>query len=567
MLDNSGFFVYNYTMKNSFVSPVYKTENDFLKAEISRLKGEIGKLNHENAELKLTINRLTEQFRLAQHRRFGASSEKNVLPEQLGLFDEAETLADATVPEPELKEVIVPAHKRKKTKGKREELYENIPTEQIIHEMPEDERICPDCGKPLHACKQDVLRRELEIIPAQIRAVEHIQVVYGCRECEKTAADAPVPMLKSNVPAPVISNSGISSPSFVSFVMCNKYVLALPLYRQEQELKRLGIKISRQTMANWMIYAAINWLEPMYRLLHDELLRQYILHADETSLQVIKEKGKTAQQKSWMWMYHTGRNAERHVALFEYQPTRRGEHPLAFLEGWNCGEPRFLHVNGYAGYKNLEDKGATLVECWSHARRKFHDVIKILKPSERKNAKAAIGLDFCDQLFALERKFDEKNLPPDERKHRRERESKPIADAFFEWAESMQNKCIGKLAEAITYAVNQKKWLLNFLQDGKLELSNNRAERSIRPFTVGRKNWLFSYSEKGAKASAIAYSIVETAQSNGLVPFKYLEFLFQTLPNIPAEEYHTCLPWSPLVQEICKIPNVKGCSNWNKKSQ
>ena len=579
MLDNSGFFVYNYAMKKMTASPVYITENEFLKAEISRLKGENDKLNfandklnHENAELKLTINRLTEQFRLAQHRRFGASSEKNVLPGQLGLFDEAESLANAAAPEPKLEDVIVPTHKRKKTKGKREELFENIPTEQIIHEMPEDERICPDCGKPLHACKQDILRRELEIIPAQIRAVEHIQVVYSCRECEKTAADDPIPMIKSDVPAPVISNSGIASPSFVSFIMCNKYVLALPLYRQEQELKRLGIKISRQTMANWIIFAAQHWLEPMYRLLHDELLRQYILHADETSLQVIKEKGRTAQQKSWMWMYHTGRmgeqdakrptspgrDAKRHVALFEYQPTRHGEHSLTFLADWNCDEPRFLHVDGYAGYKNMEDKGVTLVECWVHARRKFYDVIKILKPSERKNAKASIGLDFCDQLFALERKFDEENLPPNERKRRRELESKPIADAFFEWAESMQGKVIGKLSEAITYAVNQKTWLLNFLKDGKLELSNNRAERSIRPFTVGRKNWLFSYSEKGAKASAIAYSIAETAQANGLVPFKYLEFLFQTLPNIPAEEYHTCLPWEPAVQEICKIPNKKG---------
>ena len=559
MLDISGFLSYNNGMKNVLAIPIYKTENDFLKAEISRLKGENDKLSHENAELKLTINRLTEQFRLAQHRRFGASSEKNVLPGQLGLFDEAEILADANAPELTLEEVIIPAHKRvKKTKGKREELFKNIPTEQIIHELPEDERICSDCGKPLHACKQDVLRRELEIIPAKIRAIEHIQVVYGCRECEKTAADDPPPMLKSEVPAPVIANSGLASPSLVSFIMCNKYVLALPLYRQEQELERLGIKISRQTMANWIIYAATRWLEPMYRLLHDELLKNYILHADETSLQVIKETNKTAAQKSWMWMYHTGRDAERHVALFEYQPSREGEHPSAFLADWNCDESRFLHVDGYAGYKSLEDNGATLVECWVHARRKFHDVIKILNKSDRANAKAKIGLDFCDQLFALERKFDEENLTPDERKDRRECESKPLANAFFEWAESMQHQVLSrsKLAEAIGYAINQKQWLLNFLKDGRLELSNNRAERSIRPFTVGRKNWLFSYCARGAKSSAIAYSIMETAQANGLVPFKYLEYLFQTLPNILAEQFHTCLPWEPEVQEICKIPKL-----------
>jgi transposase len=559
ILDISGFLSYNYGMKKLLASPVYKTENDFLKAEISRLKGENDRLNHENTELKLTINRLTEQFRLAQHRRFGASSEKNVLPGQLGLFDEAETLADANAPEPSLEEVLIPAHKRaKKTKGKREELYGNIPTEQIIHELPNNERICPDCGKPLHACKQDILRRELEIIPAKIRAIEHIQVVYGCRECEKNAAGDPPPMLKSEAPAPVVANSGLASPSLVSFIMCNKYVLALPLYRQEQELERLGIKIPRQTMANWIIYAATRWLEPIYRLLHDELLKNYILHADETSLQVIKEANKTAAQKPWMWMYHTGRDAERHVALFEYQPTREGSHPLAFLAGWNCGESRFLHVDGYAGYKDLENKGVTLVERWAHARRKFHDVIKVLRKHERANTKAIIGLDFCDRLFALERKFDEENLTPDERKLRRECESKPIADAFFEWAESMRGHVLSKnkLAEAIAYAINQKKWLLNFLRDGQLELSNNRAERSIRPFTVGRKNWLFSYCAKGAKASATVYSIIETAQANGLVPFKYLEYLFQTLPNIPAGQFHACLPWEPAVQEVCKIPNL-----------
>lgn len=556
-LDISGLSLYNCAMKNVLANPGCKTENDFLKSEILRLTGEIDKLNCENAELKLTINRLAEQFRLAQHRRFGSSREKWVMDGQLGLFDEAESFCDSDTPEPALEEVIVPAHKHKKTKGKREELFKNIPMEQIIHELSENERACPDCGKPLHACKQDVLRRELEIIPAKIRTVEHIQVVYGCRECEKNAADNPPPMIKSKVPAPVISNSGIASPSLVSFIMCNKYVLALPLYRQEQELERLGIKISRQTMANWIIYAATRWLEPMYKLLHNELLQNYILHADETSLQVIKESGKTAQQKSWMWMYRTGRDSERHVALFEYQPTREGEHPSAFLTNWNC-EKRFLHVDGYAGYKDLENKDATLVECWAHARRKFHDVIKALKKSEQRNTKAIIGLDFCDKLFALERRFDEESLTPDERKRRRELESKPIADAFFEWAESMSDKVLSKnkFAKAIGYAINQKKWLMNFLQDGKLELSNNRAERSIRPFTVGRKNWLFSFCARGAKASAIAYSIMETAQANGLVPFKYLEYLFHTLPNISAEQFHTCLPWEPAVQEACKIPKL-----------
>ena len=385
-----------------------------------------------------------------------------------------------------------------------------------------------------------------------MRAVEHIQIVYGCRECEKNAADDVPTMIKSNVPAPVIQGSGIASPSLLSFIMCNKFVLALPLYRQEQELTRAGINISRQTMANWVIYAAEKWLEPIYNLLREELLRNDILHADETTLQVINETGRTASQKSYMWMYHTGRDAALHAALFEYQPTREGKHPLEFLEGYKG----FLHVDAYVGYNALEKQGVILVECWAHARRKFYEALKAIKKEDRVNADANIGLEYCNRLFELERYFDEQNLTYEQRAKWRILESKPIAEAFFEWAESMLPKILpkSKLGVAVTYAANQQPWLMNFLLDGRLELSNNRAERSIRPFTVGRKNWLFSYCAKGAKSSAIVYSIIETAQANGLVPFMYLNFLFETLPNISLEKFSDCLPWNPVVQEICKIP-------------
>jgi len=518
-----------------------------LEAEIAQLKNIVISLADENAKLKILNDWYLEQFRLAQHRRYGASSEKTMLPDQLGLFNEAEVLAD-DVPESE----TVGPYNRKKRKGKREEFYDGLPTEQIIHELPEDERVCPECGGPLHACGHEVLRREVKVIPAQVIAEEHVQTVYGCRDCEQNSADDAPPMVKAPVPAPVISGSGIASPSLLSFILCNKYVLALPLYRQEQELQRIGIHISRQTLANWIIFVAVHWLAPIYGLLLEELLKNDILHADETSLQVIKEDGRKASQKSYMWMYHTGRDAVRHVALFEYQPTREGKHPLEFLAGFQG----FLHVDAYAGYRGLEDQGVILVECWVHARRKFDEALKALRKDERANAAANIGLTYCNKLFELERKFDELNLSPEERAGRREVESRPIAEAFFAWAESMLPQTLpkSKLGQAVGYAVNQKPWLMNFLLDGRLELSNNRAERSIRPFTVGRKNWLFSYCARGAKASAIAYSIIETAQANGLVPFMYLNYLFQTLPNIPVEQFHECLPWSPAVQECCKIP-------------
>ena len=519
------------------------------QTKIAELKAEIAGLKNEIAKLQTLNNWYLEQFRLAQHRRFGASSEKTQLPEQLGFFNEVEATADPDVPESEPEQVLP---KRKKQKGKRENDYSGLPTEQVVHELPESERICPVCGGPLHACGHEVLRREIEIIPAQVKAVEHVQTVYTCRACEKTSDADVLPMVKSNVPAPVIAGSGIASPSLLSFVLCNKYVLALPLYRQEQELKRIGLGISRQTMANWAIYAAARWLEPIYDLLKAELLLRDILHADETTMQVVKEDGRTASQKSYMWMYHTGKEAQRPIALFDYKATRHGEHPAAFLSGFRG----FLHVDAYAGYKQLEERGVTIVECWAHMRRKFDDALKGMKKEGRAGSLASIGQAYCNKLFALERKYDEEQLDDEQRFRRRNLESKPFAEAFFAWAETVRAVPDSLLGKAVGYAANQRPWLMNFLRDGRLELSNNRAERCIRPFTVGRKNWLFSFAAKGAKASAIIYSIVETAQANGLVPFMYLTLLFQTLPNIPPARFADYLPWSPLVQDVCRIPDT-----------
>ena len=525
-----------------------------LQAENAQLKNENARLADEVAKLKILNEHYLEQLRLAVARRFGASSEKTQLPDQLNLFNEAETLADENAAEPELEEVVV--RRRKKSKGKRKEFYDGLPTEQIVYELPEDERTCPDCGGGLHARGHEVLRREVEVIPAQFRAVEHVQTVYACRNCDQTSDADILPMVKSTVPAPVISGSGIASPSLVSYIICNKYVLALPLYRQQQEFERLGIHISRQTMANWIIFVAANWLAPLYDLLHEELLKNGILHADETTLQVIKEKGRTAAQKSYMWMYHTGKDAEKQVALFEYQQTRESKHPQKFLAGYSG----FLHVDGYAGYNELEKQGVTLVECWAHARRKFDEALKAVKKEDRADTAANIGLNYCNKLFEFERKFDELNLTGQERFEQRILKSKPVAEKFFNWAEEMLPQTLpkSKLGEAVGYAVNQRQWLMNFLLDGRLELSNNRAENSIRPFTVGRRNWLFSYCKRGAEASAIVYSIVETAQANGLVPFMYMNYLFETLPNITTSKLPDCLPWNPAVAEICKIPQPKG---------
>ena len=520
--------------------------------KLTKLQAKMNTLESENAELKALVKWYEEQFRLAKQRQYGQSSEKTENPQQVNLFNEAEVSACPKTPEPKYEEVI--GHKRKKRVGKRDELYENMPTERIIHELPETERICPVCGDTLHACGHEVLRREIEVIPAQVRAVEHVQTVYSCRDCEQFAADEAVPMVKADVPAPVIAGSGIASPSLLAYILCNKYVLALPLYRQEQEFERLGLMISRQTMANWIIYVSTHWLKSIFDLLKAELTKNDILHADETTVQVIKEDGRTAKQESYMWLYRTAAGAACPIVLFEYQTTRSSSHPLRFLKNYTG----YLHADGYQGYKKLESQGVVIVECWAHMRRKFHDALKALEKADRPNAAANVGYEFCNRLFVLEQQYDKEGLTPEQKLERRISESKPVADLFFAWAyeQSANPTTLPKstFGKAVAYAINQHEWLMNIYLDGRLAISNNLAETSIRPFAIGRNNWLFSFTSKGADASAMAYSLVETIKANGLVPFLYFKYLFDNLPNVPTSSFNNFLPWSPNVQSLCKVP-------------
>jgi hypothetical protein len=334
--------------------------------------------------------------------------------------------------------------------------------------------------------------------------------------------------------------------------MTHKFVEGSPLYRQEAALERMGFVLSRQTMANWMITGAA-WLEKIFDRLHFHLRKRAILHADETTLQVLKEEGRPAQSTSYVWLYRSGRDGPA-IVLFEYQPTRAGEHPLAFLKGF-LG---WLHVDGYAGYEGLP--GVTLVGCWAHARRKFTDAINVLPTPERKKGQTVAhqGLAFCNKLFEIERELHD--VTPEQRFAAREQRSRPVLQKFRVWLDALEGKVLpkSKLGEALTYCRNQWPKLLGFLQDGRLELDNNRSERAIKPFVIGRKNWLFANTPRGAKSSAIIYSIVETAKENGLVPFAYLTYLFEKLPNVnlkDPEALDLLMPWSEAVQAKCRVPS------------
>lgn len=508
------------------------------QALLDKKEAEITALQHQ-------VDWLTQQLRLMRGRRFGAGSERTVeLLDQISFFNEAEAYAEPTASEPEPEENL---HRKKKQKGKRELDLSQLPTERVIHELPEEERVCPECGGLLHPCGQEILRRELVYIPAQYKVREHIQTVYSCRQCEKTGQS--VPMKKSNVPAPVIPGSGLASASLLAHILNSKYTLALPLYRQEQEFARLGVPISRQTMANWIIYIYQHWFSEVFQAFRRELIKNEILHADETSLMVLQEEGRKAQQKSYVWVYRTSGDAKHPVVLYDYQPSRSGTCASSFLDGFHG----LLHTDGYDGYHCKLPPEITVVGCWAHMRRKFADTMKSMPKDVRERSPAQAGLEYCNRLFALEESWEKQSLPYAQRYQLRLEKSKPVAQAFFAWAKAEQKKnpvAKSMLGTALTYAINQENWLMNVFLDGRLELSNNRAERAVRPFAIGRKNWLFCNTPNGADASAAIYSVVETAKANHLRPYRYIHFLLEKLLMGTAIE--ECLPWNPQAQAQCK---------------
>jgi len=501
-------------------------------------------LAKENAQLKAEIQWLKEQLGLAKHRLFAPSTEKTPVGQEAMLFNEAQACAAAEVPEPASETIT---YTRRKFAGQRELNLAGLPVEEILYDLPENEQVCPQCDGALHEMGADV-RNEIKIIPASITVVRHIRTKYTCRHCQNH--DLKTPVLTASMPTPAFPNS-LASASAVAHIMIQKFVEGVPLYRQEQSFSRLGFSLSRQTMANWMLVGA-DWLKPVYARMKWHLLKRDIAHADETTLQVLQEAGRSAQSTSYMWLYRSGRDGPP-IVLFDYQTTRAGAHPSAFLKGFRG----FLHVDGYAGYEGLF--GVTLVGCWAHARRKFMEAINVLPAPERKKGGTAAhkGLDFCNQLFEIERDLHE--VTPQERLAGRKQRSRVVLAQFRAWLDEISVSVLPKfkLGEAITYCVNQWRKLNAFLQDGRLELDNNRSERAIKPFVIGRKNWLFATSQAGARSSATIYSLVETAKENGLNPLSYLTYLLERLPNINLKDSNAVdalLPWSEMVQALHRVP-------------
>lgn len=501
---------------------------------------EIARLKAENAHLRQQNEYLLEQLRLARQHRFGTSSEKSKANgvEQLSLFQKSEYQAVTPTIEPEWKEIKGYKRRRAGNVGI-SRLPPDLPVEVVEHELPPEERYCPECGGPLHTMGREI-REELKLIPAHGVIVRHIRYAYACRNCERHSDH--VPVKKANMPNPVIKGS-FASPEAIAHIAYEKFVMGSPLYRQEQDWAHKGIPLSRQLMGNWLIRATQEHLFPIYDALKGQLLKQDVLHADETSVQVLREPSKAPQSKSYMWLYRTGADAADAIILYDYKEGRHKRHPQAFLEGYQG----FLHTDGYEVYHDLPPE-IKVVGCWAHARRRFDEACKTIPISAREHSPAKEALRRIGQLYQLEAELEKQpcGFSFAERHRMRQERSKPLLDAFFIWCSEQQALPKSHLGRALCYALNQRTWLENYLLDGRLEIDNNRAERSIKPFVIGRKNWLFCNTQEGAKVSAVLYSIIETAKENNIDPFRYLVYVFRHAPNLDLSDPATINQLLPL---------------------
>jgi len=495
-------------------------------------------------DLQNQVSNLTEMILMLRKEKFGSSSEKTAtqIEGQLSLFNEAEAEMNPDAQEPfiERKGYIY----KRKTKTTREELLKDLPIEEVPCMIHPDDMFCDQCGSSLREIGYIKVRDELEYIPAKVKVIRYMQQACECPACKHKGK----PFIRKAFTPKSVLNHSLASPSSVARVIYQKYVNGIPLYRQEKDWEQAGIGLSRATMANWIIRSSEDHLKPVIDRLRKELLSRDIIHCDETPVQVLKEDGKKPQTKSYMWLYRSGNDGKNPIVLYDYQPSRNGDHAVNYLKDFKG----YVHSDGYSGYNKLTD--IIRVGCWAHLRRKFVEAIPQKAKPDGLPTSAEIGRQYCDKLFAIEDSL--KNLSAEERFCKRLELEKPVLEAFWCWLDSINALKGSALGKAVTYAKNQKPYMENYLLDGRCSLSNNAAENAIRPFTVGRKNWLFADTPKGASASATIYSLVETAKANGLNVYAYLQHLLLYMPDTEwqryPEELDELMPWAPEVQEQCK---------------
>lgn len=554
----TGYFLYFVVSLNHQVSGEKPVPRDAKDIQFAELKDMIAQLNTTIAALTGTIQekdaaiaKLTEEVSYLRRKPFGASSEKRpgIDPNQLSLFDTDEGMEIPVADVEEIPGTVVREHTRqRKKKPTLEEQFKGAAINRVVvGSLTDEEKKCPVCGAGMVPIGTEVIRREVEFIPARYEVTEYVATTYECPKCKQTEEPQ---FIKDEGCPPALIEKSYATPSLVSGILKNKFVLGLPFYRQEQDLKRSGILITRATMAAWAILVFQLYFQFLVQFFHRELLKRHFLMMDGTPVQVPKEPGKRPQSKSYVWLMRSGEDGLPPLLIYRYSPTRNGNNAVEMLESPTPG--LYLMVDGFQGYDKL--KNVKRCACYAHIRRYFLDAIP--KGSEKDLSNPAVqGVAYCDKLFRYERIYKEQGLSHEQRQKRRMKDEKPVVDAFIKWLDQQKmSASSNKFNKALTYARNRQDILLTYLEDGRCSLSDNMGGNSVRPVVVGRKNWLFSDTVGGAEASMGIYTIVEMAKFHGLDPYKYMKYILEQRPSYRStdEELEKLAPWSSSCQEICK---------------
>jgi transposase len=498
-------------------------EKDRLIADHQRV---IADHKHVIGEQQKRLKLLEEELRLARQRRFGASSEK--LPFQGDFFDEAELEQALSDVEQQLVEAGEP--RKKAPRKKRTGFSDKLPRVRV--ELPLDEADKAGASRTFFT----KVKEELDIVPAKSQVIEYWQekAVFDDEDGEQRIVAAP------RQPHPL--GKCIASISLLAYILIAKYADALPLYRLEKILARYGGNISRTAMANWIIRLD-DVFRPLINLLQEHQRSGDYLQADETRIQVLKDDGKVATSDKWMWLIRGG-PPDRPAVLFHYDASRGEAVPSRLLDGFTG----VLQTDGYAGYNQVcRDNAITRIGCWDHARRKFVEASKAT-PSKKKGqkvSKADVAIGKIRKLYAIEDRI--KRLAPDQKTAQRQQLARPVLDDLKTWLQANVSRVPkdSLTYKAMQYTLNQWDCLIGYLDDGRLQISNALAENAIRPFAVGRRNWLFADTARGARASATVYSLIETAKANGLEPYEYLRHVLEHIAAADTvEKVEALLPWN-----------------------
>lgn len=519
--------------------------------ELEKKEQTILKKEQTIERLNLQVENMLQALLHARKKLFGVSSETTPsISGQQSLFETTQELAKELLAE-QKKLTVAPYTRKPRQPGVRAEMLELLPKEVEEYTISSEET-CTVCGSELKVVGKKLVRTEVEFVPAKLKVKQIVQEVVKCTKCGTKESEHPKDHFqKAAVPAPVLSHS-IATPSLVAQVMYQKFAMGIPLNRQESDFHRMGLILPRANMAHWMIRCADEWLMPIYNLIHEELLKCDTLHMDETRIQVNKEEGKKASSQSWVWVIQSGQHEAIKATYFHYSCTRGSSVPQKLLSGFTG----YLTTDAYIGYDKVEGIQRNL--CWAHCRRYFAESIPLDNSGkEIPGSKGAEGREFINLLFKLEEEM--KSLSIKEREEKRQEASRAILDAFWSWVEiTFQMPTTNeKLTKALGYVQNQKKYLETFLEDGRLDISNNLCESHIRPFATARRAWLFADTPKGATANAVLYTLVETARANKLNVYEYLSYLLTVMPNTDfrnhPEKLNAYLPWSEKLPQECRL--------------